>query len=301
VGCAMMVVLFGGFFLFTNIILFQSVHFDKIRPLTMVECIYFMSQVITTVGYGDIGPAKVRGQVFVALYVLGALFVIAMVVSELVEYLSKVGGEYKHQLHKSMVTDYVTPRKPESIHDLLHKEKPSYMPTILSLAAFLTLALIWVVFFSMHPEEGKTVFQACYMSIITLSSVGLGYFTPVTEEGMIFAAFFMLFGTTALVAVVGRFTELTCQLHEWERCHEEGKKESVQNLKDMVKGAEKCNELQFMKFALTQIGTVSEDEFENITRAFQNLRPKNGEVALKDIEDNIMSYGEAETPKTPGK
>jgi len=278
--------------------LFQSAHFEKIRPLTMVECIYFMSQVITTVGYGDIGPAKVRGQIFVAVYVLGALFVIAMVVSDMAEYLSKMAHEYKKQINRTMVEDYVTPRKPQSIHDILHKDKPSYAPMLISLAVFLTLVVIWVLFFSMRPDEGKSVFQATYMSIITLSSVGLGYFTPSTEEGMIFGAFFMLFGVTALAAVVGRFTELTINLHEWERCHTESKKESVEQLKEMVKGGDKCNEFQFLKFTLMQMGSVSEEEIETIGRVFKNLRPNNGEVNVKDIEDNIMSYGE-ETVTTP--
>jgi len=298
VAAAMIVVVVGGVFLFTNIILFQSAHFDEIRPLTIVECIYFMSQVITTVGYGDVGPAKTRGQIFVAMYVLGALFVIAMVMSELVEYLTKRAQEYKHHLHKAMIEDYTTPRKPQNIHDILHKEKPSYAPLLLSLGVFLVVALIWVMFFSMHPGEGKSVWQAFYMSIITLSSVGLGYFTPVTEDGMVFGAFFMLFGTTALVNVIGRFTELTVQLNEWERCHSESKKEQVRDLKAVTKGTDKCTELEFVKFALLQSGSVGEQEIENISRAFQNMRPKNGEVVVQDIEDNIMSYGQ-KTLKTP--
>lgn len=196
-----------------------------------------------------------------------------------------------------MVEDYVTPRA-QSIHDILHKDKPSYAPMLTSLAVFLTLVVIWVLFFSMHPDEGKNIFQATYMSIITLSSVGLGYFTPVTEEGMIFGAFFMLFGVTALGNVVGRFTELTINLHEWERCHTESKKESVEQLKEMVGGGDKCNEFQFLKFTLMQMGSVSEEEIETIGRVFKNLRPNNGEVNVKDIEDNIMSYGE-ETVQTP--
>merc|ERR1711981_162639 len=94
----MSVVFFGGLYLFTNIILFQSVHFKKIRPLTIVECMYFMSQVITTVGYGDITPAKVRGQVFVGLYVLGAMFIISMVVSDVVNQLIESVSTYKKKL-----------------------------------------------------------------------------------------------------------------------------------------------------------------------------------------------------------
>merc|ERR1719238_949491 len=97
VGAAMLVVLFGGLYLFTNIILFQSVHFKRIRPLTLVECIYFMTQVITTVGYGDITPAKIRGQVFVGLYVLGALFVIAMLFSDLTTHMVNMAKQYREK------------------------------------------------------------------------------------------------------------------------------------------------------------------------------------------------------------
>merc|ERR1719507_925968 len=72
----------GGIWLFTNLLFFQSSHFEGIRSLTLVECVYLMSQVLTTVGYGDITPAKPRAQVFVALYVLFSLLLIANTVSE---------------------------------------------------------------------------------------------------------------------------------------------------------------------------------------------------------------------------
>jgi len=73
----------GGILLFTNLLFFQSSHFDGIRSLTLVECVYLMAQVLTTVGYGDITPAKPRAQVFVALYVLFSLLLIANTVSDI--------------------------------------------------------------------------------------------------------------------------------------------------------------------------------------------------------------------------
>merc|ERR1719326_619229 len=94
----MMVVFFGGLWLFTHVIIFQSVHFDRKRPLTIIECMYFMSQVITTVGYGDITPAKVRGQVFVGLYVLGAMFIISMVVSDVINQLIESADNYRRHI-----------------------------------------------------------------------------------------------------------------------------------------------------------------------------------------------------------
>merc|ERR1719217_136878 len=81
VGGLMLVVLLGGFWLFTNII-------------------FFMSQVITTVGYGDVTPAKIRGQVFVGLYVIGALFIIAMVMSDLTDHMVQLARDYKKRIAK---------------------------------------------------------------------------------------------------------------------------------------------------------------------------------------------------------
>merc|ERR1719487_857134 len=95
--------------------------------------------------------------------------------------------------------------------------KPPVVSLFVALAAFAVLDIVWIMFFSLHPGEGKNVFQAIYMSVITLTSVGFGWFTPVTEEGMIFAAYFMIFGCAALVNVITQFTELMMKLNEYER------------------------------------------------------------------------------------
>ena len=73
-GAALLLWLGSGIYLFTQMLLFNSVHFDvEERTLTLVETIYLLSQIITTVGYGDITPSRMRGQIFVALYVFFAI------------------------------------------------------------------------------------------------------------------------------------------------------------------------------------------------------------------------------------
>merc|ERR1719181_1217731 len=99
----------GMAFLFTHVVVFNSVHFDKPRTLTLVETIYLMSQVITTVGYGDITPAYTRGQVFIGIYVVMCLVLVAHVISDgtnaiyertraLVEEMAKAKGLLKESL-----------------------------------------------------------------------------------------------------------------------------------------------------------------------------------------------------------
>jgi hypothetical protein len=104
VAGVMWVAVFGGMYLFTNVVEFQSAHFKQVRVLTLVECIYLMSQVITTVGYGDITPAYPRGQVFVGFYVLSSIFVIAMLVSDMVSLIMSSAQRYEEKLfHKEHV------------------------------------------------------------------------------------------------------------------------------------------------------------------------------------------------------
>jgi len=284
VGASMLVVLFGGLYLFTNVILFQSVHFKQVRPLTTIECIYFMSQVITTVGYGDITPAKPRGQVFVALYVLGALFVIAMLVSQLIDHCAQLLHEQRQKMW-----GISTPRKDDeksttSLHDLLAPERPSMRPLLRSLAAFAILDILWVAFFASFPGENKTIFQAFYMSLITLTTVGFGAITPLTEGGMIFAAFFMLIGSAAIVNVISNFVEFVAMMNEFQRFSPEVKKGAINNLKSVMKNSDTVTELEFFRFVIQYENLMSEDEIQCICEVFQTLKPKDGTVDFKTVE-----------------
>lgn len=299
VGGTMMVVFFGGLYLFTHIIIFQSSHFKEKRPLTIIECMYFMSQVITTVGYGDITPAKTRGQVFVGLYVLGALFIISMVVSDVVNQVVESTAKYKQKLTEAKETpsDEGVKRTTSkglsntvgSLKQMLSTapQRPSAQNLLVSLAIFGTIDAVWVCFFSLHPDEGKNTFQAIYMSVITLSSVGFGFFTPVTEEGMIFAAFFFIFGCAALVNVVTQFTELMVKLNEWEKaCPKAAKQEAVTNLEQHADNNQ-LTDVDFMSFCLSQSKLVEQSQLDRIMEAFHRWQPK--EVQEKDGSKKLMA------------
>lgn len=294
VGSSMLVVLFGGFYLFTNVILFQSVHFKTVRPLTIVECIYLMSQLITTVGYGDITPAKIRGQVFVGMYVLGALFVIAMLVSDMTKHVVKMAQDYKQsrwggESARGGVRD---------LRSLIKPERPSVMPLVSAMAVFAVIDICWIGFFSTYPGENKTVFQATYMSVITLSTVGLGWFTPLTEAGMIFGAFFMMFGSAALLGVIGNFTELMIKLNQYERFKEEAKDEVMEDLKRLSKGSQNVTELAFYQFSLLSCG-VSQDTLDHIHEAFERLKPKDGAVSFATVKQSLEESALSPRPDSP--
>merc|ERR1712032_237470 len=80
--------------------------------------------------------------------------------------------------------------------------RAAFLPVIYSSTVFCCFLVGGAAFFVLYPGEEKTLAQAVYMSLITLSTVGFGAFTPSTHAGMVIGAFWMLFGTASLVAVV---------------------------------------------------------------------------------------------------
>jgi len=287
-------VMFGGFYLFTNIILFQSPHFKTIRPLTMVECIYFMAQTVTTIGYGDIGPAKTRGQIFVGIYVIFCLFVLAMVVEDFCEHVKKVAKDAKANVaarirarQEGTEEEVAKEESVRTIDSLISPPEPNAQSFITGLCVFLVIDVIFVVFYANYPGENKTVAEAIYMSLITLGSVGFGFFTPLTEVGMIFAAFSMVIGCSTLMVVIGEFVAWLIAVNEYERFNKtEGKFLAIQQLKELIKGSDTVTAEQFLLFSLVLSRKVDKEEIQDITMAFEGLKPKNGEVKLLAIQQS---------------
>jgi len=190
--------LIGGLYLFTNVLIFQSPHFEQPRTLSMEESVYLYSQILTTVGYGDITPARPRGQLFIGVFVLVALLLIAGMIQELLEVFEELMETRIERLSKE-ATQYQTASVEKETRPVLRE---AFVPVIYSSLVFCCFVAFGTLFFSLYPGEGKTTAQAVYMSLITLSTVGFGAFTPSTHAGMVVGAFWMLFGTASLVAVV---------------------------------------------------------------------------------------------------
>jgi hypothetical protein len=182
--------LFGGLYLFTEVLIFQSPHFAEPRSLSVEEAAYLYAQILTTVGYGDITPARPRGQLFVGMFVLLAVILVANVISEMLDFFA-VQMEKRMQLCDDA-------RQTSSKQRL----KDAFEPVIFSSLVFCCFVCAGVLFYSLYPGENKTPAQAVYMALITLCTVGFGAFTPQTHAGMVFGAYWMLFGTTAMAAMV---------------------------------------------------------------------------------------------------
>lgn len=325
IDLSMVVSFVGGLFLFTNVILFQSVHFEMDRPLTIVECIYLMAQILTTVGYGDITPAKPRGQVFVGIYVLCSLLFIANALSEVVHLtVEKARREFiriaeaRQQLAQQLAEvaarksegrpsdgDDVavgdgdreeasdTPEVTGETDPVLRLARPPPAITYQSFAGMFVLYLFFVVlgvcFFSNYPGENKTILESIYMSVITLSTVGFGAVTPQTEAGKVFASFWMVFGSAALAGLIGSFIDLTTQI----KAREKWTPEDPELMEHYENTPAKMGSLEFMEFALLSSKIMTKAQLEHLEAVFKQLKPVNGTISKTALRHFLIAHPES--------
>lgn len=269
-----------------------------------METIYLMSQILTTVGYGDITPAYPRGRVFIGIYVILAILMVADMVSNVTSIVIEKGQAIAKKIahetaEKTMKLTVALERFPQEEkrrasevtrfedekHDELRKKiNLPWGPLLSWMLAFAVLVIAGVFFYYLYPGENKTFWEAVYMSMITLSTVGFGAFTADTEGGKVFGAFWMLFGVVALGGVVSSFTTLMVALKEIELRTKNPQAARDQFLKIAIetevlnKGHEDINlqavdKYSFLKFGLLHSELVSNELIESIEHSFYALRP----------------------------
>jgi len=274
-------------FLFTWKLKFQSSHWEGTRPLTLPEAVYLLSQILTTVGYGDITPAFPRGQVWVGFNVILALCLYGSIICEVIgvvgERLAKAFAE------NSGIACARQPNQP--MRDWRAELEVTYTPLIQSAGSFLGTAFIGVLFWHYYPGEGKTWLQAVYMSVITLSTVGFGAFNATTEGGKVFGAFWMLVGVATLGALISTFIQTMMEEKKAEKRRSTDIKAEFQEFMFRAcGGAETMDKAQFLKFGLLLTKGVDPAALRSIEVRFDHLIKQSGagktlrRTTLVDIE-----------------
>jgi hypothetical protein len=309
-------VLAGGIILLHKQLLFQSAHFEHHRSLTLVECVYLMSQILTTVGYGDITPANELSQVVIAVYVMLSLLIIANVASEAAAAIENQAVRMAAQLRKLMQmnlfgsmsrtwtgttltsTDHSDEMAESRTEMAASSGEPYLAPTrqwsrkvdlpplpwprlLQSLFVYLVFCVMGCMFYVNYPGENKTLTDGIYMSVITLSTVGFGAVTPSTEGGKVFGSFWMFFGSAALFKLVSDFMALIVMMKQRELWNpEEEMKKSLENISELPSNLTRHG---FMKFSLVQRGLMRQKDVDMLDKAFSLLNPAaDGTISKED-------------------
>jgi voltage-gated potassium channel len=296
---ALVVWLLSALIMFTNVLTFNSGsgHWVGARSLTIGEAVYVLSQILTTVGYGDMTPATAFSQVWVAVNVILALCLYGSLISEAfglaTEAINDTLFSDDDEEEERLRQEALSCQEPvKNWEEDLALPTVDYEPMNKSLAAFGLMVFIGVMFWHYFPGENKTWLQAIYFSVITLSTVGFGAITAVTAGGFVFGAFWMLFGVATLAAVLTSFVEIMVAFKKHQRMNPDQEKlaffRCVSHCSKRIdafndNGFEKAD---FLKFGALVSKLATEEEFATLEARFKALAGENGKVTRESIIEN---------------
>jgi len=299
-GAALVMWLACGMVVFMNVVYF-SISGGEVRSLTAIAAIYLCMQIVTTVGYGDITPSDPAGQVLVASFILLGVVLVGVVAAEMLKVLVR-GGEraiIRAICHDEDAMDDDGVRRVMStrsqgrgmLQEQLAKEMSSddfkeqsrvYSEFLLSIAPFTLCLVIGTLFFRWYPGEDKSIWQAFYMSCVTLTSVGFGAVTPTTQGGKLFSSFWMLIGVGATAHMIICFGNWFLKRH---REIQVGQLQ-LELLREMDEdGNNSVDKCEFLRFELIRTGLCQKEDIDKILHRFQRLDlDKSGSIDLEDLK-----------------
>jgi len=259
------------------------------RPITAV---YVMVQIITTIGYGDITFATQSMKLFTALYIFIGLLIVAGLVTACVESLLAKQEELVRSQLRNLETK-VEHNKESSLSTIKHTIKAANK-LIAATFAFAIFVVAGTVFYRLYehctcsygrtrletcveghlcPETGgfmKSWIDAFYMSVITLTTVGFGDYSPQSYWGRWFGVFWMLFGVAAtgnFISVFGDFFLTVKQERDLQL------QEISQEVFDSIpkKSPGRLSKMEFRCYALEQLQMVKKSDVQEIDEMFNKM------------------------------
>jgi voltage-gated potassium channel len=87
---------------------------------------------------------------------------------------------------------------------------------------YLAMGLLLAGTFFYHRVEDWTLFESFYFSVLTLTTVGYGDFTPQTVAGRAFTIFYVLIGLGIVVALMTQLASHLMEAHAVSRARRRG-------------------------------------------------------------------------------
>jgi len=237
---------------------------------TLVSALYVIAQVVTTIGYGDITVTSDGMRLFMSFYTLWCLVLVAYALNTAVQ---NIVSRQMEQL-KVRMTD-VEEGHTES--EIEAKERWEALYSVLcSGAIFLLHILLGTIVYGLidrtpadceleangkcHENSGSkapNLIEAFYMSIITLSTVGFGDYSPKSFYGRLFGLCWMCTGIASTASFINSLQQYIFNAKQDFREHETMGKEVFDQM-DVDKSGY-LTKGEFRTFILVKHGIVSQE------------------------------------------
>lgn len=287
-----------------------------------LTALYFVVQVVTTIGYGDFTPTHEVTKVLCAFYVLCALVIIAYCLNLFTESISQMESDFIRKKLRAMEAVAFNNQTRGSLTkmsaaelekvDMQMYKKYGALNKLLAATIGAVISIIFgMVFYATYekcscsfgksqvPGCSNASFSTCaatggyvqtwgtsfYMSVITLTTVGFGDHAPKSMLGRLVGIFWMVFGVASMANWVAKLSEYFLQEHleSQERLREQVTEDSFKEMDKNNDG--NVDRDEYRAYILVKHGLVTREDLDIIDKHFDMLGPgKEGKVSWDTVK-----------------
>lgn len=269
---------------------------------SIVTSCYVITQIITTVGYGDVTPSSPAAKIFLGVYVLITIVFMATIVTECAITVVAANEEHLQKQIEAATTHVLGTDTGET-----SRVRSAWNDALVGIIYFIIFVTFGTVFYSWYEgcscSYGRTLIENCiegpqchatggsvktwqdslYMSLITLTTVGFGDYSPKSQMGRAIGCVWMFLGVAAAGNMVGRIANARMMAaREQDRLHTVNR-EIFKKLD--LDGDGTLSRYEFRSYTLLKFGLVTKDDLDSIDNLFD---------AIDQDKSNAITYDEIE-------
>eukprot|EP00935_MAST-01C_sp_MAST-1C-sp1_P001656 g1656.t1 len=260
-------------------------HVGAPQQWTIIDSCYWSITTITTVGYGDLTPDTFLARWYTLFSAPIGVVIVGVSVHRLAQSIMRVKEKVYHDAQLVVERTALKALRAASKNARDFSESRLFdgqcspirfvcnvIGVLAQLVGYLCLGALALV----EIEKGSqqlSFFEAVYCWVITLSSVGFGDFSPQTQQGRLFAVFYIPFGIIILTNAV------STTAHEYTLCFSHHPRQQKMDRRALVKALEWYGD----------DGVVSEAEFMSAMLQIKHGVPR---AVLEHIHTKFAQWDE---------
>jgi len=275
---------------------------------SLVSTLYFLMQVVTTIGYGDVTVSSEGTKLFMSFYVLCVLVMFSHLLNLFVQaWLKK---------HVELMQSFWEVGRANSC---LQEFKPVLASSVILAATILAGTVFYRAVEPCECVNGNSLIEGCnsfsletckqtggyqktfidcfYMSVITVTTVGFGDHSPRSEEGRAFGIVWCVIGVGCCLNWLRTVTELLVEKHRWQQFSYRHMRLDEKIFREMdLEGTGYLTRHEYLGYALIKHGLISKGIIDYLNAQFDDMDPRGTDrVTYQQLKNRQLAANEAAT------
>jgi potassium channel subfamily K len=287
---------FLSFCTFCFYFLIGGIFYYNVELWTALDCLYFQTVTMTTVGYGDFAPTSPGSKVFTMIYIFTGIAIVGRTVNGFAEYIIQYAekkAKRREDKRRKLIERAKKNGDPLPATLLVEKktvhatELRHYRTKIMTSFGSIFLIIFMGAIFFERNEPDIDFLESLYFCVVTMTTVGYGDTKLTKNSSRAFAVFYILCSCVLVTLAIGNLAGVRIQMiAERKKVKMLSRKLDFNFIRELDTGETGMDKTTFLVAMLVQQELVQkEKDVDPWLKKFDELDKAN--IGVIDFDDTI--------------